>query len=82
MALEKIETLTSIKTRDGLIVTNKVVASLNGNTETYYFSYIINEKRQVVISEDVRSDLKNLKIESVVIDFLTTPFVLDKIAPI
>ena len=38
MALEKIETLTSIKTSDGLVVTNKLVTSSNGDLETYYFS--------------------------------------------
>lgn len=52
MALEKIETLTSIKTSDGLVVTNKVITSSNGNLETYYFSYIIDDKRKIFISDD------------------------------
>ena len=82
MALEKIETLTSIKTSDGLVVTNKVVTSSNGDLETYYFSYVIDDKRKVFISDEVRSNLKKLEIENVVIGFLTTPFVLDKIVPI
>ncbi len=82
MALEKIETLTSLKTSDGLVVTNKVVTSSNGDLETYYFSYIIDDKRKVFISDEVFSNLKKLKIESVVIGFLENPFVLDKIVPI
>ncbi|MDY6468302.1 hypothetical protein SKM57_06845 [Acinetobacter faecalis] len=82
MALEKIETLTSIKTSDGFVVTNKVVTSSNGHLETYYFSYIIDDKRKVLISDDVRLNLKRLEIENVVIGFLETPFVLDKIVPI
>ena len=82
MALEKIETLTSIKTSDGLVVTNKVITSSNEDLQTYYFSYIIDDKRKVLISDEVRSNLKKMEIENVIIGFLENPFVLDKIVPI
>ena len=82
MALEKIETLTSIKTSDGLVVTNKVITSSNGDLETYHFSYIIDNERKIFIPDEVRSNLKKMKIENVVIGFLANPFVLDKIVPL
>ena len=82
MVWDSADAYTSIKTSDGLVVTNKVVTSSNGDLETYYFSYIIDDKRKVFISDEVRSNLKKLEIENVVIGFLAHPFVLDKIVPI
>ncbi|KAB0654282.1 hypothetical protein F7P73_02825 [Acinetobacter bohemicus] len=71
MALERLEALTSLQTTDGLVVAQKVVSSsINGSLETYYFSYLIDTRKRIIISDEVRSHLKSLEIEDIVIKTL------------
>ena len=71
MALERLEALTSLQTTDGLVVAQKVVSSsINGSLENYYFSYLIDTRKRIIISDEVRSHLKSLEIEDIVIKTL------------
>lgn len=78
MALERLEALTSLQTTDGLVVAQKVVSSsTNGSLEKYYFSYIIDSRKKLIISDEVRCYLKKLEIEDIVIRALEFSLTLD-----
>lgn len=78
MALERLEALTSLQTTDGLVVAQKVVSSsTNGSLETYYFSYLIDTRERIIISDEVRSHLKSLEIEDIVIKTLEFSLTID-----
>ncbi len=78
MALERLETLSSLQTTDGLVVSQKVVSSsIDGKFETYYFSYLIDIKRKIKISNEVNCYLKKLEIEDIVMKFLEYSLTMD-----
>lgn len=78
MALERLEALTSLQTTDGLVVAQKVVSSsTDGSLETYYFSYLIDTRKRIIISDEVRSHLKSLEIEDIVIKTLEFSLTID-----
>lgn len=77
MALERIERLTSFQTTDGLVIAQKVVSSsLNGNLNRYYFSYLIDKNRKIIIPDEVRLNLRKLEIEEIVIKVLENSLIL------
>lgn len=78
MALERLEALSSLQTTDGLVISQKVVSSaVDGKISTFYFSYLIDNKRKVKISNDVRCYLKNLAIDDIVIKVLEYSLTMD-----
>ncbi|MDM1311223.1 hypothetical protein HXZ79_08125 [Acinetobacter indicus] len=78
MALVIIEKLTSLQTTDGVVVAQKVVNLLpDGNLETYYFCYLIDNKNNIFIPDKVRFDLKKMEIEDIVLKVLENSLILN-----